>query len=723
MHRKSLLFLALLILHVPWAFSQIKINEFLASNVSFNSDPDYGANSDWVELYNAGDTAVHLNGYFLTDDFDTPNKWQISQDTTIPAKGYLVIWADGKGTGLHGSFKLSASGEKLALYSPALAVIDSLSFGLQNIDISFGRTPDGSDTWRFFQKPTPGVQNDLTAYTGQVENWPLFRQSGGLFSSAVSVELFTTMGGTIRYTLDGSEPTETSPSYTEAIPVSKTTIVRARIFKDGEIPGPVATESYFINEGFENRNLPVVSIATNPENFWDSEKGIYVQDFKPDWEIPVNIELFENNGSDISAFNQRAGIKVNGLYSWQLPQKMLGVYFKKQYGESSLAYRLFFDRARSSFKDFALRASGSDWGYTMFRDGLMQQACHNFNMKLDNMAFRPSVVYVNGKYMGIHNMREKVDEDFIVSNYGLEKGTFDLIENTDFAEAGSLDAYNALLALQAKDLSIQANFDSIANVMDIENFTDLIVTEMYSGNNSIDHNVMAWKPKDSGKWKWILMDLDRGFMDAASNKTSFYLQQTVWPFNQLMKNAEYKKYFGTRLANHLFTTYNPIRMKARIDYHKGLIEAEIPNHVERWLGTTSSYGNAMPSVAYWYNQVEKLKTFADARPPVLFADLQNYGFSAPAQLSLSVFPSNAGSLLFNEMQVSESQWVGSYPKDLPITLKAVNKPGYAFKGWATSQISSLISKESDWKYLDNGTDQSTSWFASGFDDASWKYGS
>ena len=131
----------------------------------------------------------------------------------------------------------------------------------------------------------------------------------------------------IRYTLDGSEPLETSPLVSGTIQVDSTTIIRARIFKPGMIPGRIVTQSYFINEA---RKLPVVSLATDPENFWDPVKGIYVQSFKPDWEVPVNIELFENDGSDRAAFNLPAGTKVNGLWSWQLPQKMLGIYFKKK---------------------------------------------------------------------------------------------------------------------------------------------------------------------------------------------------------------------------------------------------------------------------------------------------------------------------------------------------------------------------------------------------------
>ncbi|MDP4276829.1 MAG: lamin tail domain-containing protein [Bacteroidota bacterium] len=724
MKKKYLISILLCVIPCFTAFSQVKINEILASNSSVNSDPDYGANADWVELYNAGNTAVNLNGYFITDNLSNPQKYKISKDVNIPAKGYLVIWCDDKATGLHTNFKLSASGEEIGLYDATLTPVDTLVFGAQYIDISYGRCPDGGDKWMFYAPPTPAASNDTTGYAGQVKNFPIFPLPGGLFDAPVSVELFNDLGGIIRYTLDGSEPTEESPVYTNALQIAKTTVVRARIFKQGYLAGPVITNTYFINEGFEKRNLPVVSLVSDSTNFWGAQKGIYVQNFKPDWEIPVNIELFENNGSDRAAFSERAGVKINGLYSWQLPQKMLGVYFSKQYGSSSLAYKLFFDRSRSNFKDFALRASGNDWSNTLFRDGLIQQACHNFNMKLDNMAFRPCVVYFNGKYMGIHNMREKVDEDYIASNYNLSKDSFDIIENEDYVETGSLDAYTAFKSLYSKDLSVAANYDAVANAMNIENFSDLMATEIYSGNSSIDHNVMAWKPKNEGKWKWILMDLDRGMFSSANsnNLISFYKNQTVWPFSQLLKNANYKKYFGTRLANHLYTTYNPIRMKKRIDYHKGLIEAEIPNHVARWLGATSSYGDAMPSVEYWYNEVSELKTFAEERPSVLLTDLENYGFSAPAQLSLSVYPSTAGNLTFNGMTVLDPQWTGYYPTNLPITLKAISKPGYTVKGWAKTIGTDLVSKQSTWKYLDNGTDQGIAWYAPGFDDASWSTG-
>jgi hypothetical protein len=703
------------------SYDQIRINEFLASNSTINTDPDFNTNADWLELYNDGPGTINLKGYFLTDNFKTPGKWQIDQDLLLPSKGYVIIWTDGNNTGLHTSFKLSANGEEIGLYSPTLVLIDSISFTIQKTDISFGRKSGSTSEWGYFLTPTPAAENNTDFYTDYAKNTPEFTITGGIYTEPQTIELYTDLGGLIRFTTDGSEPTTSSPLYVNPILVNSTEIIRARIFKPGMIPGPITTHSYFINENFDSRNLPVVSIATNPANFWDPTIGIYVQNFKPLWEIPVNVELFENNGSDRAAFNLPAGIKVNGLYSWQLPQKMLGVYFKGQYGAGSLDYSLLFNKQRSNYKTFALRASGNDWSNTMFRDILGQNATL-LNMHLDMMGFRHAVMFVNGQYMGIHNIREKVDEYYIEANHGMAPDSFDLVENQDYPEAGNLDGYNHLLELVNLDLSIQSNYDAVAATMDIENFTDLVITEMAVGNTSIDHNVMAWKPRNYGKWKWVLMDLDRGFFNPTSNLIDFYVQQTVWPFSRLMRNSAYKSYFGKRLADHLYTSFHPARMNKLIDEHEQTLENEIPFHVARWLGTTSSYGNAMPSVAYWYSEVCKLRSYVEERPQALLAYLNNYGFIGTSSLSLAVIPANAGSISMNGMKVPESSWTGPYLKNVESELIAIDKPGYLFKGWVSANRKVLISKGSIWKYLDNGTDAGTNWADTAFNDAAWKSG-
>jgi hypothetical protein len=700
--------------------SQIRINEFLASNASVNADAD-GNYSDWVELYNVGNSEINLQGYFLTDNLSNHKKWQFSSGATIAAKGYLVVWCDSKNTGLHTNFNLSASGEQIGLYSPLDELIDSMSYSSQFVDVSYGRLTQDPSSFRFFMQPTPNAANSSQAYSG-CANQPVILTAGGFFNNPVDVSITKDLGGTVRYTLDGSEPTESSAIYSGPVTISKTCVLRARIFQDGFIPGKVMSASYFINEGFENMHLPVVSIATDPANFWDSKKGIYVQDYKPDWEVPVNFELFETNDSTNVAYNGMAGVKINGLYSWQLPQKMLGVYFKKKYGDSKLSYKLFYDSPRSNFDNFSLRASGNDWSNTLFRDGLLQQACRLGNENLDLMAFRPSLVYLNGAFLGIHNIRDKVDKDYIAEYYGLKPSTFDMVIGGNTVENGSLAAWDSLTTLTNKDLSQQANFDAVANCFDVENFSDYIIAELYSKNTSISHNTMAWKPIGSGKWRWVLMDADRGFFGDGDDLLDYYMKIDVWPLAQMMKNTSYKSYFCQRIADQLFTTFNPIAVNQQIDQHQKDIEAAMPKQISRWLGTTSSYGNAMPSLSYWYDEVEKLRTFASGRPQILLQNLTDYGCSSAALLSLSSFPDNACTWQFNQMKIGQSSWFGDYPKNMSITLTAKKKAGYNFMGWRENTMNEIIPKGSSWSYFDKGTDEGTSWREISFDDSGWASG-
>ncbi len=711
------------------AKSQIFINEFMASNTGSVIDPDYNESSDWLELYNAGTSTVNIGGYYLTDNFNIPEKWQIPAGTSIGAGGFLVIWADSYNTGLHTSFNISASGEELAIFTAAGELVDSVSFGVQDPNISMGRKTDGSIEWAYFTTPTPGASNNSTNYEGIVKSDPSFSLPGGIYQNPVSLEINSIFGGEVRYTLDGSEPNEQSPIAGEPIFIDKNTVVRACIFKSGQVPGPVNTNTYLIDTKNKIKNLPVVCLSSDPVNFWDPVKGIYVvHNSKPDWEIPVNIELYENDGRTGAAFNLKAGVKSTGLYSWQLPEKMLGVSFRKVYGPGKLEYPLIFDKERKVYDTFSLRASGSDWGNTLFRDGMIQTAAVE-NTTLDISGFRACVVFINGEYMGIHNIREKIDEDFVVGNHGLQPGTFDMIEETDaghYAETGDFKQNDYFLSLIAKDLSKQANYEAVAAVMDINEFTEMVSTEVYSGNSSIGHNLMKWKPKDTGKWKWILMDFDRGFFGANNQMISFYLNEDGWPFKQLMQNQEYKKFFGRKLSDLLFTTFNPERMIAQIEDHKKTIEAEMPNHIERWKGThgTGNYSNiyAISSMEYWLSEVEEVKTFAQVRPEIILNDLTNYGFQGPVPVSVTTSPAKSGILTFNGLKIPVDVCNGGYPKGEQIRLTAEAKEGNTFKGWKLNSDSILIEREQSWKYSDSGTAPDTSWITSDFNDDSWKSG-
>ena len=148
--------------------ASVVINELMAQNAGSLQD-SHGDNDDWIELYNYGSNPVDVAGCYLTDDLADPTKWQFPASdptvTTIPARGFLLVWADNEiAEGLlHTNFKLSAGGESLALYDGQLSLLDTVTFGAQEPDVSFGRVPDGADLWQPFTTPTPGKSNQAGA--------------------------------------------------------------------------------------------------------------------------------------------------------------------------------------------------------------------------------------------------------------------------------------------------------------------------------------------------------------------------------------------------------------------------------------------------------------------------------------------------------------------------------------------------------------------------------
>ena len=129
----------------------------MASNSSTIVDPDFNNYADWIEIYNAESLPVNIKDYFITDDLTNPQKYRFPNDLIIPAEGYILIWADDSTTGNHTNFKLSASGEAIGLYSPAVVLIDTITFTEQLTDISEGRYPDGGTEWYKFSPSSPGT--------------------------------------------------------------------------------------------------------------------------------------------------------------------------------------------------------------------------------------------------------------------------------------------------------------------------------------------------------------------------------------------------------------------------------------------------------------------------------------------------------------------------------------------------------------------------------------
>ena len=244
----ALLALALAAVAASGAHAQgVVINEFLASNEATLADPDFGGFGDWIELYNASGETVDLSGASLTDDFNEPGKWVFPDGVTLAAGAFLLVWADDEDTAqtaLHTNFKLSGGGEQVGLFAASGGVLDTLSYGEQTTDISYGRYPDGSDTFALFAVPTPEAAN-TTDPGGGIAEAPTFSLASGFYAGGGSVMMTAPEAdATVRYTLDGSDPTEASTVYAGPLALDATTVIRAAAFAPERAPSDMVARSY-----------------------------------------------------------------------------------------------------------------------------------------------------------------------------------------------------------------------------------------------------------------------------------------------------------------------------------------------------------------------------------------------------------------------------------------------------------------------------------------------
>ncbi len=680
---------------------ELFINEFMASNAATIDDPDFRDDSDWLEIYNAGDSVIQLQGFFLSDDLDEPFKWQIPIKFTLRPKKCTIFWADGKNTGRHTNFKLSKDGEQISLFAPNGSLLDTLSFGFQQTDISSGRYPDGSKNWYYFKEPTPGLPNDSKGFQGFVL-LPQFSLQAGFYNDSQTVEIISDdPTATIRFTRDGSLPDENSETYSSPILIDTTTVLRAHGFKDGYIPSTTITNSYFIDESI---SLPVVSIATAPANLWDDELGIYVagtngitgycsrtaKNWNRDWERLVSLELFEENGT--RGFHINAGMKIGGGCTRKYPQKTLAIYVRTKYGTGQINYKFFDDKSITSFNNIILRNFGQDFYRTLFRD-LMMQSLIKDRMDVDWQAGQPAVVFLNGVYWGIHNIREKHNEHYFESNYDLNPKKIDILFGNASVKQGSPDHYkNMINFIKSNDIAINENYQYIATQMDINNYIDYQIAEIYFANFDWPaNNQKYWRSQTSdGKWRWIIFDLDLGFgahsngqydtntLENASTENGQYYSNPPWStflFRSLLKNQSFRNEFIQRFVIHLSTTFKLQRVLPFIDRFKNKIAQEVPRHNTKWQDSMS-FGNS------WEELIDVLRQFARKRPDFVRIHLENkFDLNTPVKLSITKNDSLAGKILANGVEIQNNTYEIIVFKNIPIKFTAVPAKGYHFVQW------------------------------------------
>ena len=526
------------------AKAQLVINELMQSNVEYMMDDIKEFPDSWVELYNKGTEAVNLKDYKISNKNKPKKAWQLP-DMTVEPNGFVVIFCDKEGkedNRLHADFRLE-SGKDGNLYlfkdgddNP----IDMLE-GMAKMpapDVAYGRKTDGGDEWGYQLTPSAGKSNTGDVCDAKhILGAPIFSEPGRVTSGkgAISLELSlpdgAPEGAFITYTTNGSEPTASDKKYTQAISITKTTAIRAKVFCEGWLSPMSTAQSYIFHP--RAMTVPIFSVQTNDKYLNDASLGLFANNNSKedkklhDWRRPVNIEFFPSEDEN-SAFNQIAETRIQGGASRANALKSMVFYANKRFDpdHKRFSYEFFPDQKPgiTEFKSFSLRDGGNDFGDLYFRDLIIQRTMAS-HVDLDWQAGHTAVLYINGEYMGMLNIRERSNEDNIYSNYdGLED--LDMVEigheqingNNMFEEEfkeGTADFYEQFKAFYSEKGHSMEEYEQW---IDVNEYLNVVVMNLFYGN--VDwpgNNTVFWRPNDDDTesglpkiWRVIVKDTDFG---------------------------------------------------------------------------------------------------------------------------------------------------------------------------------------------------------------------
>lgn len=620
--------------------------------------------------------------------------------------GPVPAWFTLNGSFMHTNFKLSQNSESVYLSSPGGALLSQRTWVDILSDDSYGCLPDGSVTMRYFGTPTPDASNNTSTGYNTYTADPTFVPDGGFYSTPVSLTISsTTAGAIIHYTTDGSEPDASSPIFTSPLQIDSTMVIKARTYHASLLEGNVVTNTYFIADS-ASTNLPVISLSVSPQEMFDTLTGIYVKgpnaetaipfsgaNFWQEREIEAHIEFFDKQRQ--LGFEQNVGIEIYGNYSRSFPQKSMKIIARNSYGSGSFNYQLFPGKDIHSFNQFIIRNAGTDWNSAHMRDALV----HNIALQptdCDVMAYQPAVVYINGQYWGVYNMREKINKDYLNDNHDIDKDSVDLLQYNGLVMEGSNERFIQMgTYVLFNDMSDDANFAVADSLLDLKNVADYWSMETWSSNwDWLTNNVRYWREiKDGAKWRYILWDLDNGMggnwsyvvnsLDTNLNKIFDY---TSLLFNKLLTNEGYKHYFINRYADLLNTALTPAEFNKVLYGMRDTIDAEMPRHFARW-GTGFNNPNwgvgGFGSYNDWYNyQMHELEAWAANRQITARNHIQEtFGLNKQVPVTINVYPPGAGKIIVNTITLEDMPWSGIYFDSVPVTLTAVANAGYTFGFW------------------------------------------
>ena len=604
----------------------------------------------------------------------------------------------------HANFKLGKKGGSLYLVNENQEILDSVAYPKLPPEKSWslGSLDDAGALGFGYGEPSPygaSAGAVVPARSPSIDSLVEFPPSG-FYTDAFTVNFPQDVP--VRCAVGGLAPTEESP-LTSSIRVDSTMTIRCASFSAGAFRGEELVRTYV----FENApSIPAVFLTTDPNSLFDPDSGIYERgnfadgvipyygaNYWLDKEIPVTVELMEP-GTSSPAFAKSAGLKIFGNYSRTQNKKSVAVTFREKYGDKRLNYKLFPDYPDlDKFKGFILRNNGNNFGKDYIRDRLASSISEGLGV--DYQRGRPAVVYYNGEYYGIHDIRERSNEYYFETHYGMDDDEIDLLDAENSVLAGSSIDYTALIDwLESHTLDDDENYAYIASQIDIDNYLNYVHTELFADNRDWPaNNLKKWRGKrTSVKWKWVLYDMDFGF-DSGSNSCSNNIFEYAtaedgdsWPngpehtllLRRLLENESFKAAFVNRMAVLLQMNFESSRVLARIEGMMAEIQSEIPRDQKRWKLSASKMTK----------QLNVIKDFAKERPGVVFDEMQEF-FSLGKKASVTLSVNGPGRILVHNLPIDEAKMTVNFFEDFPVTLYAEPLSGSTFVGWSDGETAPL----------------------------------
>lgn len=696
--KKNLLF-AFAALNVVCGLSQ-RINEVCPSNTTI-LELGFQRYPDWIEFYNDTDEPIDLEGYSVSDNSEDLFKWTFESGMIEPGDFYIISAVKNSTEPGVISFSLSKKGETIFLVNPEGFIVDSVQFPRMDTDDSYGRL---GEKWYFFDQPTPGDFNYFeTAYKGYAE-LPAFSIPSGYYTPGTTLYLENGINDEyLFYSLNGTNPLDCQP-YEEPFTLTKTTTITSIAQGDSLIDSQPVRKTYFV--GYGRHELPVVNLGVDslilfdettgicvpgPDaddtfpfsgaNFWGDEKvngwfQYFDKYFQLEEELPIELKVHGGSGS-----------RIHPMKSFQLRAR-----------DGKFENRYFDEKTTESFERLLLRNAGNDYCNTCMKDGSIHDYLIKNNLNLDLQAYSPVVVYINGNYHGIQNIREKVDRHYLASNYDIDPDNVNILEGGDLriVEGESSGFEKVIDYVSTNDLSVPAYYNWIKDHLDIESFIDYFIVELYVNNRDWpNNNIKLWNSLDYSKWRYFCYDLDGAFnyvdeSDEARESLKHILNNYVASnphvmlFSALLENDDFKTQFINRYADLMNTVFLPDDMYQAFVKQKGEIEEDMNIHYLKWCGTSF----------LWNERFAGTYGFVFSRPEIVFNELKSvFNQKEITDIAVDVYPYGSGDVRLNTLTLNDFPFTGKYFDGTPIELEAVSSLGGTFQYWQNARTGERVYDE------------------------------